>query len=263
MFVVMTFTRKTTLLAGAGLLLTAGLAACGSDGSGSSDSSGGAAAPRTPVSTVPADMMLTAEDAPSGFTWMNIADLFAGGDDTEATMSEIDSWNVGTTADPAQCAGLLVNNLELMSQLHANPETMAAAELTPQDAGGDAAGDRETVIDAVVTTGQGDGAVQLPDDPADCATFTQTTTTDLDEDGGSHVATFHAERSDGDIDGADSVHVVTVTGGEGAPEAFGSVPVVIGTVGPVGFRVSGTAGTDPQLLLGVAQSQVDRITGQG
>lgn len=255
MFTVMTFTRKTIAATGAALLLTVPLAACGSD---DDSADGSSAAPRTPVSTNPADMMLTAEDAPAGFEWLNIADLFAASEDPDATIGEIDSWNVGTVADPAQCAGLLVNNLELMSQLHHNPETMAATELTPQDDGGD----QPTVIDAVVTTGDGEGTVQLPDDPADCATFTQTTTTDLDENGGEHVATFHAERSDGEVKGADSVHVVTVTGGEGAPEEFGTVPVIIGSVGAVHFRVSGTAGTDPQLLLGVAQSQVDRITGQ-
>jgi hypothetical protein len=255
MFTVMTFTRKTIAATGAALLLTVPLAACGSD---DDSADGSSSAPRTPVSTNPADMMLTAEDAPAGFEWLNIADLFAASEDPDATIGEIDSWNVGTVADPAQCAGLLVNNLELMSQLHHNPETMAAAELTPQDDGGD----QPTVIDAVVTTGDGEGTVQLPDDPADCATFTQTTTTDLDENGGEHVATFHAERSDGEVKGADNVHVVTVTGGEGAPEEFGTVPVIIGSVGAVHFRVSGTAGTDPQLLIGVAQSQVDRITGQ-
>lgn len=259
MSTVMTFIRRTTAAVGAGLLLTATLAACGSDSSDDGADADGSAAPRTPVSDSPADMMLTAEDAPGGFNWMNIADLFADSEESTAAIDQIDRWNVGTGTDPAPCAGLLVNNLELMSQLHHDPETMAAAELAPQDD----SGDRETVIDAVVTTGEGEGAVQLPEDPTECESFTQTTTSDLDEEGGQHVATFHAERSEGKVEGADSIHVVTVTGGEGAPEEFGSVPVVIGSVGPVHFRVSGTAGADPQLLLGVAQSQVDRITGGG
>ncbi|MGO2800801.1 MAG: hypothetical protein ACTIN3_02880 [Corynebacterium variabile] len=238
------------------LLMVGALAACGSDDDNGSAAGSGAAAPRTPVSTDVADLVLTAEDAPGGFSHLDIGEMLAeqtaGGDDD--VLGTIDQINAGNSTDPAECAALQPNQLTFIAQTSDRPGEIAVAEFTADD-------DSEvTVIDSLVSTTEGEE--RLPADLSGCGSFTTTFTDVFTGEGGESSYTLFSETSDAQIEGVEDARIITVTADDGAPETWEPVNIVDGNIGSVYFRVTGHGSIDPQMLVGVTQPQVDRITGR-
>lgn len=239
------------------LLMVGALAACGSDDDNGSAAGSGDAAPRTPVSTDVADLVLTAEDAPGGFSHLDIGEMLAeqtaGGDDDDV-LGTIDQINAGNSTDPAECAALQPNQLTFIAQISDRPGEIAVAELTADD-------DSEvTVIDSLVSTTEGEE--RLPANLSGCGSFTTTFTGVFTGEGGESSYTLFSETSDAQIEGVEDARIITVTADDGAPETWEPVNIVDGNIGSVYFRVTGHGSIDPQMLVGVTQTQVDRITGR-
>ncbi|MGP4998124.1 hypothetical protein ACTXJM_10395 [Corynebacterium variabile] len=251
----MTFSSRI-LLPLVALLMVGALAACGSDDDNGSAAGSGAAAPRTPVSTDVADLVLTAEDAPGGFSHLDIGEMLAeqtaGGDDD--VLGTIDQINAGNSTDPAECAALQPNQLTFIAQTSDRPGEIAVAEFTADD-------DSEvTVIDSLVSTTEGEE--RLPANLSGCGSFTTTFTDVFTGEGGESSYTLFSETSDAQIEGVEDARIITVTADDGAPETWEPVNIVDGNIGSVYFRVTGHGSIDPQMLVGVTQPQVDRITGR-
>ncbi|WP_297008169.1 hypothetical protein [uncultured Corynebacterium sp.] len=249
----MTFSARN-LLALVVLSAVGALAACGDSDSGSGSGSGDAA-PLTPVSTDVADLVLTTEDAPGGFSHLDIGGMLAGqaadGDDVFDTIDQI---NAGNSTDPAECVALQPNQLTVIAQISDRPGEIAVAEFTAADDPG------VTVIDALVSTTAGEE--RLPADLSGCGSFTTTFTDVFTGEGGETSYTLNSETSAAQIEGVEDARIITVTADEGAPETWEPVNIVDGSIGDVYFRVTGHGNTDPQMLVGVAQTQVDRIAGR-
>jgi hypothetical protein len=246
---------SVAVLATTGLLL--GVAACGSDsdsGDGGGSDAATGSAPAAPASGKPTDLMLQKADAPAGYDWNNVADVFDG-DNASVTdfMSELGDADGGSTVDPAECSEIVPDENNLLLELHDHPDTTAVTEFLPQD------NSDQTVIDAMVSTGDG-AADRVPDDISRCGTFTRTSTLDTAKP----ATTYHAQASDGSVVGAEDVHVITVVEEDPAAPDNASDPVLIvtGTASGVFFRVSAVGLKEPKILLDLADRQVARITGQ-
>ncbi|WP_139024439.1 hypothetical protein [Corynebacterium nuruki] len=251
-------TVRTVAAALAATGLLSGAVACGSDDGDDSSSTGAAGgdsstAPSSAASGDPSDLMLQKADAPAGYGWNNVADVFDEDDDSVSDfMSQLRETG-GDTVDPAECSGIVPDENALLLELHDHPDTTAVTEFLPHD------DNDRTVIDGLVSTAH-DAADQVPDDLSRCATFTRTSSLDPSKP----PVTYHAQASDGAVVGAQDVHVITVVEEDPASPDNASDPVIIvtGTAEGVFFRVSAVGLKEPQILLDLADRQVARITGQ-
>lgn len=248
-------------LATTGLLF--GVAACGSDddadGTGSADSSaaqssGNDSGQSEAASDDPSDLMLQQADAPAGYGWNNVADVFDG-DNASVTdfMTELGDADGGSQVDPETCSEIVPDENNLLLELHDHPDTTAVTEFLPQD------DNDQTVIDAMISTADG-AADRVPTDLSDCGTFTRTSTLDTSKP----PVTYHAQATEGSVVGAENVNVITVVEEDPAAADNASDPVIIvtGTAADVFFRVSAVGLKEPKILLDLADRQVARITGQ-
>jgi hypothetical protein len=254
-------TVRTVAAALAATGLLSGAVACGSDdgdggsstGAAGGDSSTASESAPSAASGKPTDLMLQKADAPAGYGWNNVADVFDEDDDSVSDfMSQLRETG-GDTVDPAECSGIVPDENALLLELHDHPDTTAVTEFLPHD------DNDRTVIDGMVSTAH-DAADQVPDDLSRCATFTRTSSLDPSKP----PVIYHAQATDGAVVGAQDVHVITVVEEDPASPDNASDPVLIvtGTADGVFFRVSAVGLKEPQILLDLADRQVARITGQ-
>ncbi|WP_420098298.1 hypothetical protein [Corynebacterium sp.] len=242
-----TLLRPVTVLAASGLLVSA--AACSSDDDGTSDSANStdSAESVSRISDNPADMMLTDSDTPAGYEWNNVADVFEDGDD--ATVEQLRSIAGSTVSDPEQCGALAPKAVSILATLFDNQDTTAAVEFLPQEE------NDPGVINAMISLDPDATGMTLPDDLAECATFTQSSGPD------NPVVNFQTEVTDAEILGAEDVHVITVVNDSDSQSGENPASVVVGTVDGVAFRVNASGIEEPNILLDLVDRQVDRITG--
>ncbi|MCJ7859114.1 hypothetical protein [Corynebacterium kalidii] len=230
--------RTCAALTAAGLLVS--VAACTSG-----DDSGTTSA----TSKDPSDMMLTDSDTPAGWEWSDASETLDDGD--EGDMAELLESADAVVTDPEQCASIAPSVVSMLAVLHANPETTAAAGFLPQDS------TDPGVVNAMVSTDPENTGMAMPDDFADCETFTQSS--DLDRE--MPPVTLHAQVTDAEIVGAEDVHVITVVRDTESQAGDNPMSVVVGTVEGVAFRVDASGIDEPQILMDLADRQVDRIRG--
>lgn len=228
-----TLRRTCAAVAATGLLVSA--AACSSDDADSGKSA--------------SDMVLTDSDTPAGYEWNDAADALEDGDDDD--ISELLATAEAVKTDPEQCASLAQSPVTVLAMLQDNPDTTAAVEFLPQDETDPA------VINAVLSTDPENTGMTLPDDLAECASFTQSS--DLDQEGG--AVNYQAEVTDADVLGAENVHVVTVVNDSDSQSGENPASVVVGSVDGVAFRINASGVEEPNILLDLVDRQVDRIRG--
>lgn len=233
-----TLRRTCAAVTTAGLLF--GAAACSSDsGSDSGDATSGD----------PADMMLTDSDTPAGWEWSDAAEVFEDGNDDD--MSELlDAANAVVT-DPEQCASIAPSVVSMLAELYDNPDTTAAAGFLPQ------ADSDPGVVNAMISTDPENTGMALPDDLSECESFTQRSELEPERP----TVTFRADATDAEILGAENVHVITVVNDADSEQGDNPLSVVVGTVDGVAFRVDASGIDEPQILMDLADRQVDRIRG--
>lgn len=233
-----------------------GLAACGGDdgdgggdggsagasgtssASDSSDSSGSSG-----DSPSPSDLMLTDSASPAGYSWNDASEVL--GDDEQ--FDQLNEIAEATVTDPEQCAPLAPSAVSVLVDLRDNPDTTGAVEFLPHDETDPA------VVDAVVSTDP--ESLALPEDMAQCETFTQNNEAAEDEP----EVTYQASTSDTEIVGAENTKVVTITSDSQGPGGDETTSVITGTVNGVAFRVTASGIEEPRILTDIVDRQVDRI----
>jgi hypothetical protein len=229
--------RTCAALTAAGLLVSA--AACTSGDGDGTDA----------TSKDPADMMLTDSDTPAGWEWSDASEALDEGD--EGDMTELLESADAVVTDPEQCASIAPSVVSMLAVLHGNPETTAAAGFLPQDS------TDPGVVNAMVSTDPVNTGMAMPDDFADCKSFTQRSELDPEQP----VVTLHAEVTDAEIVGAEDVHAITVVRDSESQSGDNPMSVIVGTVDGVAFRVDASGIDEPQILMDLADRQVDRIRG--
>lgn len=194
-------------------------------------------------------MMLTDSDTPAGWEWSDASETLDEGD--EGDMKELLESADAVVTEPRQCASIAPTVVSMLAVLHDNPETTAAAGFLPQD------GTDPGAVNAIVSTDPENTGMAMPDDFADCETFTQNSELDPKRP----EVTLHAEVADAEIVGAEDVHVITVVRDGDAQGGDNPMSVVVGTVDGVAFRVDASGIDEPQILMDLADRQVDRIRG--
>ncbi|MEJ6550770.1 hypothetical protein PQI66_14585 [Corynebacterium sp. USCH3] len=238
-----TFRRACAALAAAGLLTSA--AACSSGDSNDGDGTDSSNA----TSKDPSDMMLTDSDTPAGWEWSDASEIVAEGN--EEDMSDLLESANAVITEPEACAAIAPSAVSMLAELYDNPDTTAAVGFLPQ---ADSDGGE---VNAMISTDPENTGMALPDDMSECRTFTQHSELEPDRP----EVTLLADSTDAEIVGADDVHVITVVSesdsqGEGNP-----ISVVVGNVEGVAFRVDASGIDEPQILMDLADRQVDRIRG--
>lgn len=229
-----TAAQATVTAAALGVLTLVGLTACG----GSDD-------PVADTSAV-APMLLTDADTPAGYSWNSVAEVLAdAGDDLG---QQIDADAAATTTDPASCAALVPTSTSIFGELYDHRDTVGAVEFLPDDRNDPA------VIDAVVSTADDGDTVDLASGKVgagDCGQFSRT---------GSDGAVTHYRASGQSASNAvaQDMQVITVLSDSTDP-GENLVTTVTGSVDGVHFRVTAAGTTDPDLLTGLAETQVNRI----
>ncbi|WP_145942610.1 hypothetical protein [Corynebacterium glyciniphilum] len=238
-----TLRRTCAALATVGLLVSA--AACSSDASDGADGSGSGDA----TSKDPSDMMLTDSDTPAGWEWGDATEVFEESNDED--MSDLLDSAKAVITEPEVCAAIAPSAVSMLAELYDNPDTTAAAGFLPQSEsdGGE--------VNAMISTDPENTGMALPDDLSECETFTQHSELEPDRP----AVTFQADSSDAEIIGAEDVHVITVVSDSDSQGGDNPVSVVVGNVEGVAFRVDASGIDEPQILMDLADRQVDRIRG--
>ncbi|MGJ0184839.1 hypothetical protein [Corynebacterium glyciniphilum] len=236
-----TLRRTCAALAAVGLLVSA--VACSSNDSDGADGSGDA------TSKDPSEMMLTDSDTPAGWEWGDASEAF--GEGNEEDMSDLLESANAVITEPEACAAIAPSAVSMLAALYDNPDTTAAAGFLPQ---ADSDGGE---VNAMISTDPEKAGMALPDDLSECETFTQHSELEPERP----AVNFQADSSDAEIIGAEDVHVITVVSDSDSQGGDNPVSVVVGNVDGVAFRVDASGIDEPQILMDLADRQVDRIRG--
>ncbi|AGP30140.1 hypothetical protein [Corynebacterium terpenotabidum] len=231
--------RLAALGALGALGLTVTLAACGGDDGEDEDF--------VDTSSI-ASLLLTSEDAPSGYSWNSVAEVLEGaGDDLG---QQLDASAASVTTSPENCAALVPTADDLLAEIYDHSDTVGAIEFLPDDE------DDPAVIDAVVSIADDGDTALLAGGDLDvdqCGEFTRTYA-----DGS--VTNYRANAQKASIAATDDTTVITVLS-DSATEGEEITSTVTGTVDGVHFRITAVGVTDTDVVTSLAEAQVARITG--
>lgn len=236
-------TIAASILTGALLLTTAcsNSDTAGDEATNAPGESAASESPATPV--IPAQSILSAEDAPEGFTFDNVGAFIdeQAGADSDGAYDVLNSINDGTVTEPAQCSWILPTAVSVLLRVKDHRDQTEAVEYSTESG--------DVVITSLLTTDDGPRA---PENLSECATFTRT----IDQTQGGPSVTYTARPLDITVNGADSVTAAEVSADADATD---SGTLIAGVVDGAYFHVHASGVVDPATVQQLAQAQVDKI----